>query len=67
VIPFALSQAKADPRFDARTRVLLWCVATNTAVAPKCDAAAHELQIPRSTAADAIRDLVRGGYLERAA
>jgi DNA-binding IclR family transcriptional regulator len=42
-------------------------VATNTAVAPKCDAAAHELQIPRSTAADAIRDLVRGGYLERAA
>lgn len=67
MIPAALSQAKADPRLPATARILLWCAERDTNQAPKCDAAAHECQMPRSTAAAAIRVLVTCGYLQRAA
>ena len=65
MIPAALSQAKSDPRLPAVARVLLWCREQDTAVAPKCDAAAHALQIPRRTAARAIATLVTCGVLHR--
>lgn len=62
-----LEKAKNDPRLPATTRLMAWCQLEGTNRAPKCDAAAHELHIPRSTAADAIRVLVTCGVMHRAA
>lgn len=62
-----LEKQKAAEELPATQRIAAWCQLEGTDQAPKCDAAAHELSIPRSTAADAIRVLVTCGVLHRAA
>ncbi len=62
-----LEQVKADARLPAVARMIAWCTLDRMDQAPKVDAAAHELHVPRSTAARAIAALVATGHLRRAA